>query len=83
MIPKVSNDWYDLGIQLFSEPQLSKLDEINTVYSNDPRRGCIEMLKYWLNITPGATWNSLIQALRAPGLELLSKADDVEKEVLS
>ena len=39
------------------------------------------MLKCWLNITPGATWDNLILALRAPGLELLSIADDVEKEV--
>ena len=81
VIPKVANDWYELGIQLFHESQLSRLDEINTSYSNDHRRGCIEMLKYWLKITPGATWDDLIHALRAPGLELLSVADDVEKEV--
>ena len=39
------------------------------------------MLKCWLKITPGATWDDLIHALRAPSLELLSVADDIEKEV--
>ena len=81
VIPKVANEWYDLGIQLFSESQLPRLDEIRATYSNDRRGGCIEMLKYWLKITPGATWDNLIHALRAPGLELLAIADVVEKEI--
>ena len=81
VIPKVVNDWYNLGIQLLNESQLPKLDEISATYSNDQQRGCGEMLKYWLKITPGATWDNLTCALRAPGLQLLSIADDVEKEV--
>ena len=39
------------------------------------------MFKHWLNVTPGASWDNLIHALRAPGLQLLSIADIVEKEV--
>ena len=35
VIPKVTNDWYDLGIQLFSESQVPKLDEIRATFSND------------------------------------------------
>ena len=83
VVPKVANKWYVLGIQLFNQPQLPRLDEIRTIYSNDHRGGCIEMLKYWLDITPGAIWDNLIDALKAPGLELLSIADDVEQEVKS
>ena len=82
-IPKVANDWCDLAIQLFNESQVPRLDEISATYSNDRRRGCIEMLKYWLKITPEATWNNLIHALRAPGLQLMAIANDVEKEVKS
>ena len=81
VVPKVANDWYNLGIQLFSESQRLKLDGIRTTYSKDHQGGCVEMLNCWLKITPGATWNNLIHALRAPGLELLAIADDVEKEV--
>ena len=81
VIPKVANDWYDLAIQLFDESQLPRLDEIRSTYSNNRREGCVEMLKYWLKITPEASWDNLIHALRAPGLELLAIADDVEKKV--
>ena len=81
VIPKVANKWYELGIQLLNQPQLPKLDEIQRAYLNNLQRGCLEMLKYWLEITPGVTWDNLIHALRAPGLELLAIADDVEKEV--
>ena len=41
----------------------------------------MEMLNYWLKITPDANWDNLIHALRAPGLHLLAIANDVEKEV--
>ena len=81
VIPKVANTWYDLGIQLFNESQLPKLKEISATYATDRQRGCVEMLQYWLSVTPGATWDGLINALRAPGLQLLSIANDVEKEV--
>ena len=81
VIPKVANDWYDLAIQLFNESQVPRLDEISATFSNDRRRGCVEMLKHWLKITPGATWDNLIHALRAPGLQLMAIADEVEKEV--
>ena len=81
IVPKVANDWYNLGIQLFNESQLPKLDGIRSIYSKDHQGGCIEMLKYWLKITPGATWDNVIHALRAPGLQLIAIADDVEKEV--
>ena len=83
LIPKIANDWYEVGIQLFNNSQLPKLEEIRATYSSDRRGGCFEMLKYWLRITPEATWDNLIHALRQPGLELFSLADDVEKEVKS
>ena len=81
LIPRIANDWYQVSIQLFSNAQLPKLDEICTTHATDRRRGCVEMLKYWLQIHPEGTWDNLIHALREPGLELFSLADDVEKEV--
>ena len=81
VIPKVASKWFELGIQLLNEQQLPKLDEIHKAYPNDLQRRCIELLKYWLEITPGATWDNLIHALRAPGLQLMTIADDVEKEI--
>ena len=83
LIPKIANDWYEVGIQLFNNSQLPKLDEIRATYSSNHRQGCVEMLKYWLQITPEATWDNLIHVLREPGLELFSLADYVEKAVKS
>ena len=37
------------------------------------------MLQYWLENAPGATWDDLIYALRALGLQLLAIANDVEE----
>ena len=82
LIPKIANDWYEVGIQLFNSSQLPRLEEIRATYSSDRRAGCIEMLKYWLKITSDATWDGLIRTLREPGLELFSVADCVEKEVI-
>ena len=81
VVPKVVDRWYDLGIQLFNESQRSKLDVIRINNSNDCQGACVEMLNYWLKITPRATWDHLTHALRAPGLQLLAIANDVEKEV--
>ena len=81
VIPKVASNWYYLGIQLLNNSQVPKLDAISATYSTDLQRGCVEMFKHWLNITPGATWDNIICALRAPSLQLLSAADEVEKEI--
>ena len=81
VVPRVANKWYELGIQLLNESQLPRLDEIRATHSNDRREGCVEMLKCWLNINPGASWDNLINALRTPVLELLATADDIEKDV--
>ena len=82
IIPEVAKDWYELAIQLFDDSQLSRLDEISAAHSNNLRGGCIEMLKYWLKITPEATctWDKLIHVLKEP-LGLLSTAEVVEKKV--
>ena len=81
VVPRVANKWYELGIQLLNESQLPRLNGIRAVYANDHQRGCVEMLQHWLNITPEASWDNLIHALRAPHLELLAIADDIKKEV--
>jgi len=81
VVPKVANKWYELGIQLLNPSQISKLDEILSSYSTAHHQGCIEMLNLWLQTTPEASWENLIQALKQPSLELLSIANEVEKEV--
>ena len=45
---------------------------------SDVKRRCMEMLKYWMSSHPNATWNQLLAALKAPGVELHSLAASVE-----
>ena len=42
----------------------------------------MEMLELWLSRQPDATWNQLIKALRAPGIELNSAASEIEGMLL-
>ena len=81
VVPKVASKWYEVGVQLFNQSQLPRLNEIQATYLNDHQGGCAEMFRFWLEITPGASWNSLIHAITAPGLELLSTADNIHKKL--
>ena len=81
VIPKVSARWYDLAIQLVDDSQLPKLEEIRRAYGGDYQGGCVEMLKYWLQVDKKATWDKIIDALKAPGLQFLNESQNVEEEV--
>lgn len=82
VVPKVASKWHEVGVQLLNQSQLPRLNEIRGTYLSDPQGGCAEMFRIWLEITPGATWNDLIYAITAPGLELLSIADDIHRRKL-
>ena len=40
------------------------------------------MLELWLKRQPNATWNQLIKALKAPGIELNNAASEIEEMLL-
>ena len=48
---------------------MKQLKIIETNNSEVTRR-CTEMLMYWLESHPNATWDNLVEALQAPGVEL-------------
>ena len=81
MVPNVGSKWYDLGLKLFNEQQLctQRLKNIRDIYPNDELQ-CGEMLECWINATPEATWNDLINALRE--INSSSIADNIKKEIL-
>ena len=78
--PKVSAKWFELGIQLLDDSQLPKLEEILAVHTKNYDRGCIEMLKYWLHVDKEATWGKIIEALKAPGLQIPTVSQNVNEE---
>ena len=65
------NDWYSLGVFLLVP--VSKLQEIMTMSSQGgTARWRIDLLQYWLDSTPTASWSDIITALEKIGHRTLS-----------
>ena len=57
---------------------MKHLEIIETNYSEVTRR-CTAMLIYWLESHSNATWDDLVEALKAPGVELNNVATMVQE----
>ena len=77
IITAIGPKWYELGITLLDDDQLMQLKTIKS-NNSEANRCCIEMLMYWLESHSNATWNDLVEALKAPGVELNNLATMVE-----
>ena len=78
-LDKLTPNWYELGAMLLEEKQEPHLRAIKTSHGGDARRCCLEMLQYWMETHPEATWDHLVTALKSPGVELIAVASDIEK----
>lgn len=61
IVPKYAWTWKRLGIELNIKEHL--LRNIEKDYANDCEGCCSKMLHEWLDMEPGASWGSLINAL--------------------
>ena len=77
IIAAIGPKWYELGISLLDDDQLTQLEIIKSNDSEATRR-CAAMLIYWLQSHSTATWYDLVEALKAPGVELNNVATMVE-----
>ena len=82
VIPKVASKWHELGIELYKDADVPRLDTIQRECPGDYAKACTEMLSYWRETYGSATWNRLIKALRAPGLQLNAIALDIMRDVI-
>ena len=83
VIPNVTANYYELGIQLYEENDVNHLETIQQRYATDTKTGCTEMFKTWLQIYgDDATWGRLMTALQAPGLQLNASANDIMRAVV-
>jgi len=74
--PEAASQWRDLGMQFLNE---SKLDIIEKNLPGDVESCCTEVFKIWLKEDTEASWAKIVNALRAPSVELYKLADDIEK----
>ena len=78
IITAVGSKWYELGIELLNEDQLTQLDIIRA-NNHEVTRCCSELFRFWLSSHSTATWQNLVEALKAPGVELNDVAATVER----
>lgn len=71
--------WFDLGSELLEDEDVNELRQIRLDFK-DVKERCNEMWHLWLEKCTNATWNQLIQALKAVGLNYL--AANIEKKTL-
>ena len=65
------SDWYSLGVALRVPP--NKLQEIQKSSPQEKiQRWRIDLLQYWLESTPDASWSMIITALEKIGHHTLS-----------
>ena len=82
VIPRVASKWHELGIELYKDADVPRLDTIQREFPGNFTKACTEMLTYWLNTYTNATWDRLIKALREPGLQLNAIALDIMRDVI-
>ena len=76
----MASHWYELGAMLLEENQEAQLKVIQRTYGTDVRKCCLNMLEYWIDTHPEATWHHLVIAMRSPGVDLVAVASDIEKK---
>ena len=83
VVPRVTAKYYELGIELYKDDDVHHLDTIQRSCAIDYTKGCTEMLKFWqVAYGDAATWDRLIRALQAPGLQQNAIALEIKRAVV-
>ena len=82
VIPLLTPKHYKLGFELLNVSDFHRLNAIERAPEIDLTSACTEMFKFWLETYEDATWDRLIRALKAPGLQLHAIALDIMREVV-
>lgn len=78
-VVRMAPNWYEVGAVLLEVEQESHLKLIQANHGSDVKKCCLEMLHYWIDSHPKATWLHLVTALKSPGVNLAAIASDIEK----
>ena len=78
----IADKWYEIGLELLEQKDERAVRIIKNNNNRNIIECCTEMLELWLKRQPKATWNQLIKALKARGIELNSAASEIEEMLL-
>ena len=66
VVPLVTSKWYNLGLELLDPAKHERiLESIEENSSHDIEHCCRKMLSKWLETSKEASWDQLIEAVRA------------------
>ena len=80
VVPGAAVKWRGLGIQLLDPASGNELDIIEKQNHYDVKECCVRMFQNWLDKTPDASWNHVLEALRCPSVELNHLANQIEQK---
>lgn len=69
---EAATKWNDIGIKLLDDEYVNKLSTIKSNYPDNVQICCEKMFILWLAHDNGATWDKLLTALKAVGLNALA-----------
>ena len=81
-MPSVADKWRDIGVHLL-HPTLIRNRALEVIAADHPHsveECCKSMFEKWLNTQKDASWNQLVEAIKA--IELHAFASTLEKDVI-
>ena len=71
--------WFSVGVELFEGNDIKRLNTIKCNHNGNAEACCTDMLSMWHEKYPNATWEDIIKALKAPGVDLNDTASTIER----
>ena len=71
--------WFSVGVELFEGNDIKRLNIIRCNHNGNAEACCVDMLSMWHEKYPNATWDDIIKALKAPGVDLNDTASTIER----
>ena len=81
VVSSITSIWHDVGLELM---EIEDEKEVNAIKAEDidNKESSKRMLKLWLDKTPNASWNALINTLKSPIIGLQTLACKIEEMLL-
>ena len=79
VVKRIAAKWYDIGLELMEIEDQENLTTMKVQYAASIVEGSNQMLRFWLDRQPHASWNQLIEALKANHIGFYSLAVDIER----
>ena len=77
VVPYVTDKWEKICVQLLGDEHRHVIMTIRKDYHHSSEAGCEVMFEQWLDLCPSASWNDLINALRANSVRKIALAEQL------